>query len=1160
RFIRMYLTGFADSFPVVCRFAEFQLIRDSWRSFSYVLDTTGNYTTLPNPDPTTFNVTAVNIEQNSSRSPVPYVIPPGILRQQQLSTNNTNLLLNEQSLSIQLCNLQPGDARGVYKTVNLDLRRYGKLDMFIHAEAAGSESNLNDNELYAIIRLGSDFISNFYEIKIPLKKTSWGTTSDVSIWPDTNNLNLTLSRLTQLKTNRNNAVPSNQYYTETDPNGKVYAIIGNPNLGQVQAFFLGVRNVSTRAVCSEIWFDELRLSNINDKGGWAALGRVDLKLADLGTVYVSGSYKSVGFGSIDQHINERSFNDVTQFDAAANMELGKLLPKKIGISIPTYASISKTTSSPLYDPFDLDIALKDKINNAPASLRDSIREQAIDASTIKTLNFTNVRKLNTNGKRPKLWSLQNFDFSYSYTQMEHHNEVAVEDELKAYKGGLGYNYTVAPKSWEPFKRKIKSKSPWLGLIRDFNINPFPNTLKFNADVDRQFGAYRSRNIGGPKYFLPETFNKFFNFRRSYVFQWNLTKSLSLDFSAINNSVVDEDSGRLNSASKRKMWSNFLKGGRNLLYQQTANVGYVLPTNKFPALDWTNIHVGYSATYTWIAASLLAKSLGNTLQNTQTKSITGEFDFTRLYSKWKWLRALDAQPGKQQPNQDRAIQGMPKNKADTAGNKKQKIKDPNELPEINGILKVLGRIITSVKRVSVNYAENSASNIYGYTDSTRALGMDLRNGEPGLAYIFGKQPDANFVNRLARKGLITTDSTLNFQNQQSYNQKLNIRAQLQPFRDFNVDVNFDKTFGKTFTELFKDTTSTSGFVHLSPYNTGTFSISFIAMKTLFQKNRPDELSKAFINFENYRTAVSQRLGKSNPYSGTSGADGYYKGYGRYAQDVLIPAFIAAYTGKDPNKIALVNENNSSVKTNPFSGYFPKPNWRISYNGLSRVPGMDKIFSSFNLTHAYNSTLSMSSFNTSLLYQDPLGIRYPGFIDTVSGNFIPYFAIPNITIIESFSPLLNVDMTFVNQLQVRVGYNKSRQLSLSLIDYQMTENHSTEFTFGGGWRKRGLPLPFHLKIKMPGKSEASGKLDNDLNFRLDFSIRDDITANSRLDQGTALPTGGQRTITISPSIDYVMSNRINLKLYFDQRRVTPKISTSPPIVTTRAGLQLRISLAP
>ena len=249
----------------------------------------------------------------------------------------------------------------------------------------------------------------------------WGATVGYGMCTDSNNLNLSLARLTTLKVDRNNAVPSNQYYSETDPNGKVYSIMGNPNLGQVQAFFMGVRNESQRTVSAEVWFDELRLSQINDQGGWAALGRVDVKLADLGTVYVSGAYKSVGFGSIDQHINERSLDDIAQLDAAANLELGKLLPKKAGLSIPTYLSLSKTTSTPQYDPFDLDIKLKDKLRQAPSRERDSIKQQAVDATTIKTLNFTNVRKLNLSGKKPKLWSIENFDFSYSSTQSEHHN-------------------------------------------------------------------------------------------------------------------------------------------------------------------------------------------------------------------------------------------------------------------------------------------------------------------------------------------------------------------------------------------------------------------------------------------------------------------------------------------------------------------------------------------------------------------------------------------------------------------------------------------------------------------------------------------------------------------------------------------------------------------
>ena len=1152
RFIRMFFTGFTDS--IVCRFAEFQFIRDSWRNFNYLLDTTGQYVPIPANSPTTFNVTAVNIEQNSSRSPIPYVIPPGIQRQQQLSTNNVNILLNEQAMSLQLCDLLPNDSRGVFKNVNLDLRRYGKLDMFIHAEGAGpaGDGGLNDYDLYGVVLMGSDFISNFYEIKIPLRKTKFGATAPTDIWPDSNNLNLDLNRLIQLKVDRNNSGSANTYFREVDTTtGKIYAIFGNPNIGQIQAFFLGVQNARATPVCTEVWFDELRLSQINDQGGYAATGRVDIKLADLGTLYVSGAVRTVGFGTIDQNVNERSLDNNTQFDAATNLELGKLLPRKAGISVPFYASLSQTVSTPEYDPYDLDIKLKDKLAAAPANERDSIREQAIDETTIKSFNFTNVRKNNVTGKRLKIWSIENFDFSYSYTRSEHHNPIAEEDELIVYKGGLGYNFAGQPKYWEPLKRKIKSKSGWLALFRDFNLNPVPAVLAFRADVNRQFGAYRSRNIDGPKGVLPETYNKFFTFDRTYTLRWDITRSFNIDFNAVNKAWVDEDSGRLNSEARKQMWNNFWKGGRTVLYQQTANFTYTLPTNKVPLIDWTTVRLGYGSSYQWTGASLLAKTLGNTIQNTQKKDLTSELNFSRLYSKWRLLRDLEQSPtsGKPPPVSN-------KKATDTARNKKQ-AEEPEEHYQLKGMAKFLVRLITMLKDVNITYSENSSSSIFGYMDSTQILGMNLKSGQPGFGYVFGKQPDTAFVNHLGSKGLLSTDTTFNFQNQASFNQLFNISAQLQPVKDMNITLNLSKTFGKNYTELYKDTVGQGNFARLNPYTAGTFSISFISVKTLFESYQPNEISKTFKTFENNRQIISARLGSANPYSGIQNQDGYYKGYGQYAQDVLIPAFLAAYSGKDPNTIPLIQQQNPNIRFNPFSGYLPKPNWRFSYNGLSRIPGFDKIFTNFSITNAYSSTLSMNSFNTSLNYMDPLGLGQPGFIDTLTGNFVPFFLVPNITISEQFSPLIDLDMQFVNQLQAKFGYSRSRQLSLSLIDYQLSETRSTEYTLGIGWRKRGMPLPFNIKVS--GKNGPSGKLENDLTIRLDFSLRDDASSNSYLDQNAALPVGGQKVIDIAPSIDYVINNRINIKFYFDRRSVVPKISSSPPITTTRGGIQIRISLA-
>ena len=393
--------------------------------------------------------------------------------------------------------------------------------------------------------------------------------------------------------------------------------------------------------------------------------------------------------------------------------------------------------------------------------------------------------------------------------------------------------------------------------------------------------------------------------------------------------------------------------------------------------------------------------------------------------------------------------------------------------------------------------------------------------------------------------------------QRYNQRLNITAQVSPFRDFNIDINLDKTYDKQYSELYKDTShfDNVGLTRLNPYALGSFSVSYISYQTLFTKFNPELISETFKEFQNNRIILSKKLAGLNPYQGGT-ADpndpAYKKGYGRYSQDVIIPAFLAAYTKKDPTSIKLTKNSNPNLRSNPFSGIIPKPNWTVTYNGLSRLPGLDKIFANFSIRHGYHSTFSMNSFNTALLFTDPNRVGYPFFRDTLTGNFIPYFLVPNITIQEAFDPLIELDMTFTNQLTTRFEFKKSRTLSLSLIDYQLAENRSTEVTFGFNWRQKGVPLIKKLPF-------MKGKLDNDVTFKIEFSLRDDATSNSKLDQNQAFGTAGQKVIRIAPSIDYIVNNRVSVKLYFEQTRNKPKISNSFPITNTRGGLQVRISLA-
>ncbi|HEY6083473.1 MAG TPA: cell surface protein SprA, partial [Chitinophagaceae bacterium] len=448
RFMRMFLTGFKDS--VVLRFGDLNLVRNQWLNYLFSLKTPGQYVPVDNSN---FTVSAVNIEENSSRTPIPYQIPPGIARQTNLSANNVTLQQNEQSMSLKVANLKEGDSRAVFKVLNMDFRQYKRLQLFIHAEALpGQDNSLPDGSVQAIIRLGSDFVSNYYEYRVPLHITRQnGQYTPNTIWPSGNNIDLLLSELPALKEERNrNGVSPVVPYTIKDGLGNYITVVGNPSIGEVGNALLGILNPTKQEggpgdglpKSAELWFDEMRLTDINEQGGYAATGKVDMQLADLGTVSLAGAMHTAGFGSVDQRVNDRFKDNYTQIDAATNLELGKLLPKRLGLSVPMYAGYSRSVSNPQYDPYNTDIKLKDELRLARSrEERDSILQQAQTFTSIKSFNFTNVRKMMAPDKTTRhLWDIENFDVSYSFNQTLTHNPLIANDLLTQNRFGLGYNF------------------------------------------------------------------------------------------------------------------------------------------------------------------------------------------------------------------------------------------------------------------------------------------------------------------------------------------------------------------------------------------------------------------------------------------------------------------------------------------------------------------------------------------------------------------------------------------------------------------------------------------------------------------------------------------------------------------------------------------------
>lgn len=1246
RFIRMYLNGFEDS--VTLRFARLQLGRNTWRAYMYSLLTPGENIPIDNST-TTFNLLSVSVEENSKRTPIPYVIPPGVTRQQQAVSNGQTIQQNEQSIALQVCNLKDGDARGIFKSVGgIDLRQFDKLRLFTHAEAQLGQTALQNGDLEVFMRIGSDFTNNYYEYRRPLSVTLSGATSQQDIWPKNNEIELTLNDLVNIKTRRNDKnIPAYQPYQETLDNGSTIVVVGQPNIGEAKNVMLGVLNPKKDdsrpsddglPKCGEVWLDELRVSGLSDRAAYAAAGKVNVQMADLGSVRLGGMMNTAGYGNIDQKINQRSQNATYTYDVSSNLNLGKLMPKNWGVTLPFFIGYSQNVSNPKYNPYDLDQKMDDLLSaTSDPAKRDSFRKAAQDFTSISSFNIANARIMGSpKNNKPRFYSLKNFDFSYSYNKQFKHNSLIESDDYTTQTFGLGYTYSFKNKSIEPFKKLIKSKSKWFSLVKDFNFNLKPSNITFRNDMNRAMNETQVRVIGDGTYKIDPTYFKNFIWTRSYNLRWDLTRSLSFDYNATNRSRVDEPYGRIDNAAKKdSLWSAVKRLGRNTQFTQGFNASYTVPLGKLPITDWTSLKATYGSTYTWTRASLLAEKLGNTITNTQQKQINGELNFAQLYNKNRWLKAVNQPParsgvvmngngvnavnaantiggrdmggsltmGVNNPLQQVKAGGAPQKDTASARSKKPKLPQyvpkvidltgfsdqqidsvkkvqeaearafrkeqlaklkrekkaarlakRNTAPDISGAERFGGKLITMVKRTTLNYSESGGTVLPGFMDSTQMLGVSGA-GNPGLGYAFGYQPNLPWLEQLGRNNLLSRDTLFNGQFSQTYSQSINFAAQVEPIADLRIDLTLTRTFNKTHTELFKDTSygANPAFNHLTPYQTGTFTQSYNGLRTLF---KPSSVSTgAFLEFINNRTTISDRLGKNNPYNNGARDPNdarYAKGYTAYSQEVLIPAFIAAYTGQDASSVPLLDySGKNQLNSNPFKFYIPKPNWRITYNGLSKLPVFKALFNTVVIGSTYTGTLSMNAFNSSLAYNDLIGVGFPSFIDSNSGNYVPYFQVPNITISDVLGPLFSVDVALKNNMTAKFELKQQRSVSLSLVDYQVSETKSREYVFGLGYRVRGLKLPFPIFGKKI--------LENDLNIKVDVGLRDDKTTNTFIANMQDVVSRGQKVLTISPTIDYLVSQSLTLRFFYNRSQTIPYVSNSFPITTSSGGLTLRFMFA-
>jgi cell surface protein SprA len=1117
RFMRMYLKGFTDS--TILRMANFQLVRADWRRYTNSMTKPGAVVPLDPNDNTAFVVSTVNIEENGKRTPIRYIEPPGIDRVRDPASQNF-VQQNEQSLSLRVCNLKSGDARGAFKALNFDIRNYKNFKMFVHAEG----DQLNDGDLSAFIRIGTDLVGNYYEYEIPLKITPNGTIAPDKIWMAENEFNFALADLFNSKTKREDAnVQLNRPFFYFNEKGHRITILGLPDLSNVRVIMLGIRNNTDNPKCGEVWFNEMRVTDISNKGGWATTGRVVAQMADFATLSASGNISTIGFGGIDKRLNERNLSDNYQYDLSSAFELGKFFPQKAGVNIPMFIGYSGTILRPKFNPLNPDVELKSSVARLPEDQKKEVLRAAEDYNSRYSINFTNVRKNHTGTGPIMPWSISNFNLTYSFIHLKRRN-IQVEDQFtKTYHGSLGYTYNPKSKPWEPFKF-IKNKR--LQILRDFNLNYLPQTILVRFDVDRLYSEKLSRSNDLFKQLTPRLFDKNFTMQRVFNVNFPFTKSLKLDYSATVNSRVQEPFGEItNNLQRDSIRKDFWALGRMRDFNQIAVFNYTVPFAKVGFLNWIQTQVKYGANYGWTQAPPAFSTFGNTISNSRDLNVNSQFNFVNLYNKIPFLKKINQGGSKKPPVKDAKDQGS----AATAKNEKEK-PSPG-----TGFL----RALMMLRNGSVNYTLRQGILLPGFNEQIDYFGQNFAKNAPGLPFILGSQENNTRYN-LAQNGNLSNDLRLNNFYTQTNSKTIQGNATLEPMKDFRIQVNFNLSQMNSIQSLFRYDDTLKDWRDFAMTETGNFSMSSVFIQTA---NDPVNAkngwrSNNYDNFENYRFVISQRQANLddrvvNKRVDTTNRGKFYFGYGATAQNTLIPAFLAAYSGA----------NQSSVSLSPFRN-LPLPNWAINYNGLSKIKAIGKIFSNITIQHRYVGNYNVSGYTSNLQYNPEATAQ--GGKDLVS-----QLNINNVSIREQFNPLIGIDLTTKSGITTNFKYNSNRNITLFVPNANVTEMSSKEMVFRLGYRVNGIKLP----IKVNGKRV---NLVNDLQMDLDVSIQNNYTIIRKVDQNTNTAANGQRVVLIRPNINYMVNTNVNLTIFYDRRASTPYASNAFPTALTTFGAKLRYTI--
>lgn len=1163
RFMRMWLTNFAE--PVQVRLASLQLVRGDWRPYAESLE---EAIPLPEGDDQ-LSLSAVNIEEHGDREPINYVLPPGVSRTLD-AQQSQSLQQNQQALALKVRALSPGTARAVYRNVNYDLRRYRKLQLFVHAEQLlEDDTQTQDGELSLFLRLGSDYRSNYYEYSVPLQLTAPGRYSNAStsdreaVWPTSNFIDLSLEGLIALKRERNSRLASvgsgitlNRLYTRPDADAPQHqmAVMGNPSLSNVRTLMIGVRNSQGQTVRSiEVWVGELRVGDYHEEMAWAANAQMSLQLAELGAVNVRGQYTSAGFGAIDVPLSARSLESRRSISVSSNAELGKLFPEKARLSIPIYYSLSDELTKPEYNPTDQDVRLTDALESAPTEeARRELRAQSISQRTTRGFSITGMR-LGIASKRPMPYDPANLTFSFGHhTTHEESPEIAYHHRLD-WQASVRYDYVPTWRGLRPFA-SLKGDGGWRNFLRDYSVMLWPQRLNLETSLTRNYQEEQLRNLTSEASGavtmeqVPVSFSQQFVWARKMQMQWMPLTDMNITLSAGTDARVEEPHVQVNRSLNPDGWlqwrdavlESLRQGGTPLHYGQTLVASWNLPTGRIPALDWFTTQLAYNGIYTWDRGADTGRegeAVAHRLSAQRTIDLSPRIDFRRLYNKIPLLARLEREYAATNNAQATPAKG----------------KDSKKKPAKSLLQRIGERLLytlMSPRELTVNYRETSSTLLSGFLPEIQAVGGQAHSTtgplSPGLGFALGLT-GADYITTLADRGDLLNDPLRPTPGIFSTTRTTDVRATLQPFPEFLITLtaNHTRTSRQELQYMYADRPSLYG---------GDFTMTTIGLRGFFSSLGASSgyASEVFERFRAARATIAQRYQSS--YRGTQPTVPLELN----SSAVLLPAFRSAYfVGQSPERVSL-----SAVPS--LLSFLP--NWSINYTGLSRLSLFKRYFRSVGLRHSYRGTYSLGGFSSFARWQgadpDGIGLRSVGDGAEAESRLSYAYDFNAVSLQESFFPLLGLDLTWKSGLTLTSEWRRSRGLVLNLASFSLLESRSNELNVGLNYKVADIRQLFRPRPRprrgrgrqTPQQTSAKG-----LTLHSDYSYRQTASLLRRLEEGTAQATSGLSDHRIRLSAEYELSRMVALRAFYEWTRSNPLVSTySFPMTTTNFGLSLRLSL--